>query len=325
MSITKKTAGTKTAKKTISKKSTTIKNADILSNLKSEILDEVAPVLNKLSMPKIKKEIAKEFNSVLELEFEKLKSEFENKHKKSSLKFSSVLNDFENKLMSGIKNNSSLKKQFDSFSQNTISDLENNLEGMVSKKLSSVIESTIELHKKTDLEIKDLKNSFSKLVKDNKSQKIESDVEAREDERRQAQFIVNKVNEVVDKVNRFEDEFNEGQKKVLGNFELNIDNQFEQVEKRVRQELLHRVEIELQANHQDFSKKESDFEINLKKFKTDLSTHVKEYISSLDKELKTLTNRESDLSLKEKDFMQKVKIQIGMDVSVLENKVNDFR
>jgi hypothetical protein len=325
MSITKKSAGTKTAKKTISKKSTTIKNEDILSNLKSDILSEVAPVLNKLSLPKIKKEVAKEFNSVLELEFEKLKSEFDNKHKKSSLKFSNVLNDFETKLMSSLNNNSSLKKQFSSFKENTISDLENNLEGLLSKKLSGVIESTIALHKKTDLEIKGLKDSFSKLVKDTKNKQIETAVESREDERKQAQFIVNKVNEVVDKVNRFEDDFNEGQKKILGNFELNIDNQFEQVEKRVRQELLHRVEIELQANHQDFSKQEKDFENNLKKFKVDLSTHVKEYISSLDKELKSLSNRESELSLKEKDFMQKVKVQIGMDVSVLENKVKDFR
>jgi hypothetical protein len=320
-----KTASVKTAKKTISKKSTTIKNGDVLSNLKSDILGEVAPILNKLSMPKIKKEMAKEFNSVLEIEFEKLKSEFENKHKKSSTNFSNVLADFENKLMDGLKNNSSLKKQFDSFKNNAVMDLENNLEGMLSKKLSGVIESTIALHKKTDLEIKDLKDSFSKLVSATKTNEKEISTENREEERRQAQFLVNKVNEVVDKVNMFEDEFKDSQKKIFGNFELNIDTQFEQVEKRVRQELLHRVEIELEANHQDFSKKENDLESNLLKFKVDLSSHVKEYISSLDRELKVLSGRESDLSLKEKDFMQKVKVQIGMDVSVLENKVKDFR
>ncbi len=325
MSIVKKTAGTKTAKKTISKKSTTIKNEDILTNLKSEILDEVNPILKKLSMPKIKKEVSKEFNLILEDEFDKLKGEFDFKHKKSHKKFTNILESFEDKLLDGLKTNSNLQKQFETFKKNVSEDLQISIEGLISSKLSKAIESTIALHKKTDLEISDMKKSINDLIKSNEKFEEKNSVEIREEERRQAQFIVGKVNEVVDKVNLFEDEFTENQKKVFGNFELNVDNQFEQVEKKIRQELLHRIEIELQANHQDFSKKENDLESELKVFKADLSNHVKNYIESLDKELKVLSNRESDLTLKEKDFMQKVKIQIGMDVSVLENKITAFK
>lgn len=325
MSIVKKTAGTKAAKKTISKKSTTIKNEDILTNLKSEILDEVNPVLKKLSMPKIKKEVSKEFNLVLENEFDKMKNDFDSKHKKSHKNFSNVLEKFENKLLDGLKTNSNLQKQFETFKKTVSEDLQISIEGLISSKLSKAIESTIALHKKTDLEISDMKKSISDLVKSNKDFEKQSSVEIREEERKQAQFIVGKVNEVVDKVNLFEDEFMENQKKVFSNFELNVDNQFDQVEKKIRQELLHRIEIELQANHQDFSKKENDLESDLKTFKVELSNHVKNYIESLDKELKVLSDRESDLSLKEKDFMKKVKIQIGTDVSVLENKISDFK
>lgn len=285
MSITKKTASTKLVKKTISKKSKTIKNNDVLSDLKSLVLEEMSPILNTINISNIKKEILKEFN----LEFSKLKN------------------------------------QFNSFEKTNSNVTDSNLEEMLSKKLSSIIESTIALHKKNENQIDDLKKTVSMLS--DVSEKIDdkTNLKHREDERKQAQFIVNKVNEVVDKMNDFEDEFNVSQKKIFSNYELNIENQFEQVEKRIRQELLHRVEIELQASHQDFTQKENIFEKDLSKFKTELSSHVKEYILSLDKELKTVTKKSSELSLKEKDFMQKVKIQIGMDVSVLENKISDFK
>lgn len=324
MSIKKKTTVKKTASNTKSKSVKTIKKSAGLEDLKSEILNEVSPILNKLSMPKIKKEVAKEFNSLLEVEFEKLKSEFDSKNKKSHISVKKIMMDLETKLIDSLKNNSSLKKQFDSLKKNMVGDLENNLEGLVSKKLTGVIDSTIALHRNTEKDIKILQDKFVSLTKEAKSEDANQSLQIREEERKQAQFIVDKVNEVVSMVNKFEDDFKLDQIKVHKNFEAEVESQFEEVEKKVRKELLHRFELELEANHQDYVRNEKINAIELMKFKGELSKHVKEYIKSLDSELKVLKNRNSELSLKEKDFMKKVKVQINGDVSVLEKKLKSF-
>lgn len=113
---------------------TTAKNSNSLS-LKEDILKEINPLLEKLSFKSVKGDLYKEIGELLELEISKLRSEFDNKNKKSSKDFTKKLSDIELKVIDTIKSNSELKNELKKFENQKFTEIFNEFE----TKLHSVI------------------------------------------------------------------------------------------------------------------------------------------------------------------------------------------
>jgi len=271
---------------------------NFLIEIKDEILNEFLPILNKFNLKSTKKEILKEFNSLLELEIEKIKSEFENKNKKTNKDFKKYFSNMEVKLFEAIQSNSNLKKDLKKFQNKKITELFETFEEEVYKlidkknkvyslKLKKELGNNILLNKKLEEQeeiSKKLSRNFSNLKSNlkNKIEVLNSKIE------KDNSTIVDKFNQALEEVsnkelnysNKLNDEFNIIIKKLDQKTKIFIDDikkKFSK-EKNITNQIFDQEILDFnekkKSQFKDFENKfinlknkvESEFKDNIKKF-----------------------------------------------------------
>lgn len=141
----------KLSQKVDSQTSAPVKHNKILLSIKEEIIKEFTPLLNKLDLKGIKFDVVKEVESLIDIELDKIRSEFEGNEKKLKRTFTQTLSDLEVRLVESLKEQATLKKQLTTLESthapDILEDLEKKIETTISKTKKTLAQDHIKAKK----------------------------------------------------------------------------------------------------------------------------------------------------------------------------------
>lgn len=107
----------------------------ILLKIKEEIIKEFTPLLNKIDIKGLKVDVFKEIEELIEVELDKIRSEFQGVEKKTKRTFTQALSDLEVRLIDSLKEQANLKQQLSRFESThapeILEDLEEKIENAI--------------------------------------------------------------------------------------------------------------------------------------------------------------------------------------------------
>ncbi len=145
----------KLSKKVDSQTNAPLKHNKILLSIKEEIIKEFTPLLSKLNIKDMKFDVVKEVESLIDIELEKIRSEFEGNEKKLKRTFTQTLSDLEVRLVESLKEQEVLKKELrnieSTHAPDILEDLEKKIEATISKTKKTLAQDHIKAKKNLEL------------------------------------------------------------------------------------------------------------------------------------------------------------------------------
>ena len=276
------------------------KTLDLVHNLNNEIA-KVQKAKTKLQSDISRLSKKADEKPQLEIELQKVKSEVASKSNKTKKDLNLKIAELEDKITSILNINNTIQKQVSKIDHTKLSE---DVFIQVEKKINKTIEFSLD---KLEIQNSNVKKLLAKYEKELKEREDEAGVEieqkvkdilaaaqrtlkeVKREEDKHAHFLVEKVNEVIDNVNGFEDYFRALERKSITGIKKEVEVNFNKVKDKVLQ---------------DLKAKDVSYEKELAKFKIDSSEHIKELIVTLNKEYTQFKNQIKAYEKDKFEFMQ---------------------
>lgn len=325
-----------------------LSSSKIVSTLKEEIIKEIEPLLSNFHLKSLKVDVFKEIEQVIEVELQKLKSEMDftnNKQQKDATKrFSEV----EIRLIQTLKNQKVLEKQLKHAQENFYNLQDNlksenkddaiNLSSIESKLISlqkdnqslhSFLEKyENELYSRTKVEELEIEEQVKKTLKD-ATKKLN---EVKQEQTSEEQFLVNKINEIIDYIEKFETRVKTSQTKHRKNTDKKISERFDILKKNFSEKLSYafkdkfaKTNLFLKESIGKFNDEKENIERNLELFKVEISTLIKNYVKEIDKELTKVKAKEASYQVEKANVLKEMDIKLSDSLKELEEDKKNER
>lgn len=134
-------------------------------NIKDSIKKEITPVIDSFNLNSIKDEIYKEINKLLELEFEKVKSQVDSKSNQTKRDLTKKISDIESQLLISIKANNKIKEELKKTPH--LEELYAQLESKIKTSITSANKKSHNLFVSTQNDLEELKSQIQEHKKEN--------------------------------------------------------------------------------------------------------------------------------------------------------------
>lgn len=158
----------------------TIFNSKFILTIKEEIIKEFTPILNRIDFKNVKVDVFKEIEQIIEIEVQKLKTEFDSKSRKNNSDFAKNISELEIRVVDALKSNENIKKELKKFEKKEVSIILTEFETKIHSSLQNTTEKALTIFNTTskDIELfrsdlKEQKKISSELSKNIENFKIQ--------------------------------------------------------------------------------------------------------------------------------------------------------
>jgi DNA repair exonuclease SbcCD ATPase subunit len=280
----------------------------IINSLKQELLKELTPLFKRFDVKNLQQNISEEINAILEEEGSKLRSEFDHKNQDSRKEFTRKLSELETRLKDSLQNSDRLKSSLSGVKQGEVKSIYNELEKKVHEGIGKNNEKFFKLFSSSIEEMdtlkgvvkgygKELEAAFDELLKlDRENQKLKETII--QIEKTQDKEIVQKVNEVVDQLNKQDDNYQKTIKEIkkeihrevsdsLGEKKKELLEEHKRIEKD-HNEKFTQLDEYFESLRKQIAQHEKSFESRGKEELQGLEKRFKETLDSADKKIEEL-------------------------------------
>lgn len=156
--------------------SKTIFNNKFILTIKEEIIKEFTPLLNRLDFKNVKVDVFKEIEKIIDIEIQKLKTEFDSKTRKNNSDFTKKISELEIRVVDALKSNENIKKELRKFEKKEVANILNEFELKIHKSIETTSEKSLAIFNATSKDLDSFRNELNtqKKISSELSKNIES-------------------------------------------------------------------------------------------------------------------------------------------------------